>query len=71
MDRKASSKNKKIRIYNMGGIFMEIKLNEKELMIVLDALVEALAFDNDADDIRDVYNKIIKQTNIDKYEILE
>ena len=34
MDRKASSKNKKIRIYNMGGIFMEIKLNEKELMIV-------------------------------------
>lgn len=71
MDRKASSKNKKIRIYNMGGIFMEIKLNEEELMIVLDALVEALAFDNDADDIRDVYNKIIKQTNIDKYEILE
>lgn len=50
---------------------MEIKLNEKELMIVLDALVEALAFDNDADDIRDVYNRIIKQTNIDKYEILE
>lgn len=71
MDRKASSKNKKIRIYNMGGIFMEIKLNEKELMIVLDSLVEALAFDNDADDIRDVYNRIIKQTNIDKYEILE
>lgn len=71
MDRKASSKNKKIRIYNMGGIFMEIKLNEEELMIVLDALVEALAFDNDADDIRDVYNRIIKQTNIDKYEILE
>ena len=71
MDRKASSKNKKIRIYNMGGIFMEIKLNEKELMIVLDSLVEALAFDNDVDDIRDVYNRIIKQTNIDKYEILE
>lgn len=71
MDRKASSKNKKIRIYNMGGIFMEIKLNEKELMIVLDSLVEALAFDNDADDIRDVYNRIIKQANIDKYEILE
>lgn len=50
---------------------MEIKLSEKELMVVLDALVESLAFDNDADDIRDVYNKIIKQTNIDKYEILE
>lgn len=71
MDRKASSKNKKIKVYNMGGVFMEIKLNERELMVVLDALVEALAFDNDADDIRDVYNRIIKQTNIDKYEILE
>ncbi len=50
---------------------MEIKLNERELMVVLDSLVEALAFDNDADDIIDVYNRIIKQTNIDKYEILE
>ena len=50
---------------------MEIKLNERELMVVLDSLVEALTFDNDADDIRDVYNRIIKQTNIDKYEILE
>ena len=71
MDRKASSKNKKIKVYNIGGVFMEIKLNERELMVVLDSLVEALAFDNDADDIRDVYNRIIKQTNIDKYEILE
>ena len=71
MDRKASSKNKKIKVYNMGGVFMEIKLNERELMVVLDSLVEALAFDNDADDIRDVYNRIIKQNNIDKYEILE
>lgn len=71
MDRKASSKNEKIKVYNMGGVFMEIKLNERELMVVLDSLVEALAFDNDADDIRDVYNRIIKQTNIDKYEILE
>ena len=71
MDRKASSKNKKIKVYNMGGVFMEIKLNERELMVVLDSLVEALAFDNDADDISDVYNRIIKQTNIDKYEILE
>ena len=71
MDRKASSKNKKIKVYNMGEVFMEIKLNERELMVVLDSLVEALAFDNDADDIRDVYNRIIKQTNIDKYEILE
>jgi len=49
---------------------MDIKLNEKEVIIILDALVEALAFDNNADDIKVVYNKIVKQTNMDKYEML-
>ena len=49
---------------------MNIKLDEKEIMVVLDALVEALAFDNNADDIKVVYNKIVKQTNMDKYEML-
>ena len=41
---------------------MDIKLDEKEVIIILDALVEALAFDNNADDIKVVYNKIVKQT---------
>ena len=50
---------------------MNIKLDEKEIMVVLDALVEALAFDNNTDDIKVVYNKIVKQTNMDKYEMLE
>lgn len=49
---------------------MNIKLDEKEIMVVLDALVEALAFDNNTDDIKVVYNKIVKQTNMDKYEML-
>ena len=48
---------------------MDIKLDEKEVIIILDALVEALAFDNNADDIKVVYNKIVKQTNMDKYEM--
>ena len=38
---------------------MEIKLDKKEVMLVLDSLVEALAFDNNADDIKEVYNKIV------------
>ena len=49
---------------------MEIKLDKKEVMLVLDALVEALAFDNNSDDIKEVYNKIVKQTNMDEYEMI-
>lgn len=49
---------------------MEIKLDKKEVVLVLDALVEALAFDNNADDIKEVYNKIVKQTNMDEYEMI-
>ncbi|MBX9136908.1 MULTISPECIES: hypothetical protein [unclassified Clostridium] len=49
---------------------MEIKLDKKEVMLVLDSLVEALAFDNNADDIKEVYNKIVKQTNMDEYEMI-
>ena len=49
---------------------MEIKLDKKEVMLVLDSLVEALAFDNNADDIKEVYNKILKQTNMDEYEMI-
>ena len=49
---------------------MDIQLDEKEVIIILDALVEALAFDNNADDIKVFYNKIVKQTNMDKYEML-
>ncbi|WP_195988600.1 hypothetical protein [Clostridium sp. D53t1_180928_C8] len=49
---------------------MEIKLDKKEVVLVLDALVETLAFDNNADDIKEVYNKIVKQTNMDEYEMI-
>ena len=49
---------------------MEIKLDKKEVMLVLDSLVEALAFDNNADDIKEVYNKIVKQAHMEEYEML-
>lgn len=49
---------------------MDINLSKQEIMIILDSLVEALAFDNNADDIKEVYNKIVKQANMDEYEML-
>lgn len=49
---------------------MELKLDEKEIMIILDSLIENMAFNNNVDDIKYVYNKIVKQANLDKYEML-
>lgn len=49
---------------------MEINLSKKEIMVVLDALVEAVAFDSNADDIKEVYNNIVKQANMREYEML-
>ena len=49
---------------------MDINLNKDEIIVVLDALVEAVAFDKNADEIREVYNKIVKQANMDGYEML-
>ena len=40
---------------------MDINLNKDEIIVVLDALVEAVAFDKNADEIKEVYNKIVKQ----------
>ena len=49
---------------------MDINLNKDEIIVVLDALVEAVAFDKNADEIKEVYNKIVKQANMDGYEML-
>ncbi|MBQ5695231.1 MAG: hypothetical protein IIV48_01095 [Clostridium sp.] len=49
---------------------MNIDLNKKDIIIILDSLLETLAFDNNADDIKEVYNNIVKQTNMDGYEML-
>ena len=49
---------------------MELKLDEKEIMIILDSLIENMAFNNNVDDIKHFYNKIVKQANLDKYEML-
>ena len=45
-------------------------INKDEIIVVLDALVEAVAFDKNADEIKEVYNKIVKQANMDGYEML-
>ena len=37
---------------------MDINLNKDEIIVVLDALVEAVAFDKNADEIKEV-NKLI------------
>jgi len=49
---------------------MIIDLSEKDLKVVLDSLIEGLAFDNDSNDLRDVYNLIVSQCKIDNYEEL-
>ena len=49
---------------------MDININKEEIIVVLDALVEAVAFDKNADEIKEVYNKIVKQANMDGYEML-
>ena len=49
---------------------MDINLNKDEIIVVLDALVEAVAFDKNADEIKEVYNKIVKQANMDGDEML-
>ncbi len=38
---------------------MDINLSKDEIIVVLDALVEGIAFDKNADDIKEVYNKIV------------
>ena len=47
---------------------MTLELNENEARILLDALIENIAFDNDADDIKELYNKIVSEVDIDGYE---
>ena len=49
---------------------MDINLNKVEIIVVLDEVVEAVAFDKNADEIKEVYNKIVKQANMDGYEML-
>ena len=47
---------------------MTISLNEQEIRILLDALLENIAFDNDAEEIKDLYNKILIETDTEGYE---
>ena len=49
---------------------MVIELSEKNLKIILDSLLEGIAFDNDSNEIKEVYNFVVSQSNLDNYEKL-
>lgn len=49
---------------------MTINLSEKNLKVVLDSLLEVLAFDNDSNDIKEVYNLIVDQCKMENFEKL-
>ena len=49
---------------------MQIELNKREVIVLLDSLIQGIVFDNTAIDIAKLYNKILKQTDIRGYEKL-
>lgn len=49
---------------------MIVNLSEKDLKIILDSLLEGLAFNNNSDDMKEVYNLIVNQCEIENYEKL-
>lgn len=46
---------------------MKIELNQREVMVLLECLIQGIAFDDTAIDIGLLYNKVLKQTNINEY----
>lgn len=49
---------------------MQIELNKREVIVLLDSLIQGIIFDNTAIDMAKLYNKILKQTDIREYENL-
>ena len=47
---------------------MTIDLSKDEVNVLLDALLQNLAFDNSANEIKDLYNKVLKETKIKGFE---
>lgn len=47
---------------------MKIELEKEEVSVLLNALIENIAFDNDADEIKKLYNNIIEQVDIEGYD---
>ena len=49
---------------------MQIELNKREVIVLLDSLIQGIIFDNTAIDMAKLYNKILKQTDTREYEKL-
>lgn len=49
---------------------MKIELSKREVIVLLDRLIQGIAFDNTAIDMAKLYNKVLKQTDIKEYEKL-
>ena len=54
--------------YIYRGEIMTIDLSKDEVNVLLDALLQNLAFDNSANEIKDLYNKVLKETKIKGFE---
>lgn len=49
---------------------MQIELNKREVIVLLESLIQGIIFDNTTIDMAKLYNKILKQTDIREYEKL-
>lgn len=56
-----------MHIYYLEVMNMKIELNQREVMVLLECLIQGIAFDDTAIDIGLLYNKVLKQTNINEY----
>ena len=47
---------------------MRLDLKENEIKVLLNALIENIAFDNEATEIKELYNKILSESKIEGFE---
>lgn len=57
-----------MHIYYLEVINMKIELNQREVILLLDCLIQEIAFEDTAIDIGLLYNKVLEQTDINGYE---
>ena len=47
---------------------MRLDLKENEIKVLLNALIENIAFDNEAVEIKELYNNIVSESKIEGFE---
>ena len=57
-----------MHIYYLEVINMKIELNQREVILLLDCLIQEIAFEDTGIDIGLLYNKVLEQTDINGYE---